>query len=484
MLIKNNGTNPITMNLRDGSSYVLQPGVPTSVPDAATTMIDDSPVLIALFNAGTLTVTTDAGGAFSGFPTVVNSTDSAAGKLLTVHAKVGAYGSRTLVDSTGASVGGNSTIGSRIAPVSSGSIVANLPIFTAAVKNTMQRKSPTIVLINGDSTEAGFGVGSGNNGFVGARKSTHAAQLARMLGWNDSGVVGAGCGTDVALNLYDERASISGAGLTVQGNVGALGSGWVMFANGSVGVYSITPRGNRGFDRVRVVYGRYATGGASSMSVLVGGTSIGTFDARGGTGLGDTQAVEFPCTYAGPHTPITIQGTSGTTDGQCIISAVIWYDSTDPGVIVLNGGASGAKIADMDSNSNPWAARFVRAAIAPHLNVLNAWINDTYYRTAPATYATQLAGFKTNAGIGVTSDIVYMGYQPINDASMTDGQGDAIWAALLAAAGSAPVIDLREVFGTTYAAAAALGIFGSDALHINAKGQYYKACGTAPRFAI
>ena len=106
MLIRNNGTAPVTMNLRDGTSYLLQPGVATSVPDAATTMIDDSPVLIALFNAGTLTVTTDAGGAFSGFPTVVNATDSAVGKLLPVRAKVGAGGARTLVDETGQPLGG------------------------------------------------------------------------------------------------------------------------------------------------------------------------------------------------------------------------------------------------------------------------------------------------------------------------------------------------------------------------------------------
>lgn len=109
MLIKNNGTTSITMNLRDGSSYVLLPGVPTSVPDAATTMIDDSAVLISLFNAGTLTVTTDAGGAFSGFPTTVNATDSAVGKLLPVRAKVSAGGARSLVDETGQAVGAGDT---------------------------------------------------------------------------------------------------------------------------------------------------------------------------------------------------------------------------------------------------------------------------------------------------------------------------------------------------------------------------------------
>lgn len=110
MLITNNGKTPVTMNLRDGSSYLLQPGVPTSVPDAATTMIDDSAVLIALFNAGTLTVTTDAGGAFTGFPTVVNATDSAQGKLLPVRAKVGNGGARTLVDEAGQAVGGGAVI--------------------------------------------------------------------------------------------------------------------------------------------------------------------------------------------------------------------------------------------------------------------------------------------------------------------------------------------------------------------------------------
>lgn len=132
MLIKNNGVTPITMNLRDGTSYLLQPGVATSVPDAATTMIDDSPVLIALFNAGTLTVTTDAGGAFSGFPTVVNATDSAVGKLLQVHAKVGSGGARTLVDSTGQAVGGGSGLSRLRAALSAVRLVPS-PIMSPAL---------------------------------------------------------------------------------------------------------------------------------------------------------------------------------------------------------------------------------------------------------------------------------------------------------------------------------------------------------------
>lgn len=104
MLITNNGAQSITMNLRDGSSYVLTPGVPVRVPDAATTMIDDSAYLIGLFNAGTLTVTTDAGGAFAGFPTTVNAADSAAGKALHTRARVGGDGTRTLIDETGQAI--------------------------------------------------------------------------------------------------------------------------------------------------------------------------------------------------------------------------------------------------------------------------------------------------------------------------------------------------------------------------------------------
>lgn len=89
MLITNTGKTPITMNLRDGSSYQLQPGVPTSVPDAATKLIDDSAALIALFNAGTLTVTTDAGGAFSGFPTTQDTSDAIASMMRPVFIKGG-----------------------------------------------------------------------------------------------------------------------------------------------------------------------------------------------------------------------------------------------------------------------------------------------------------------------------------------------------------------------------------------------------------
>lgn len=112
MLITNNGAQSITMNLRDGRSYVLTPGVPVRVPDAATTMIDDSAYLIGLFNAGTLTVTTDAGGAFAGFPTTVNAADSAAGKALHTRALVGSDGTRTLIDETGAPIttGGSGSV--------------------------------------------------------------------------------------------------------------------------------------------------------------------------------------------------------------------------------------------------------------------------------------------------------------------------------------------------------------------------------------
>jgi hypothetical protein len=367
--------------------------------------------------------------------------------------------------------------GSTISPVLGSSVINQLPKFKAGLQRVAQRKGrPLIVLVNGDSTEIGFNVATGTNGFVGARKSTHAAQLARMLGWQDSGCVGAGCGTDVALNLYDERVSFSGAGLSVNYSIDALGAAWVQFANASTGVYTITPRGNKGYDRVRVVYGRFSSGGASLMKVTVGGTSIGTFVAQGGSGAGDTQSVEFSCAYSGPSTPIAISGNSGTTDGQCLIIAVIWYDSTDPGVIVLNGGSSGAKASNLVSTSNPWSQTAARAAIAPELNIINCWINDTYYTTAPATYTTNLTTFK-NAN-SPTSDIVYMGYQPINDASMSNGQGDAIFAAMNAVAAGAPVVDLRAVFGPTFAAANALGIY-ADTLHITALGQYYKAAYTA-----
>lgn len=125
MLIKNNGTNPITMNLRDGSSYVLQPGVPTSVPDATTTMIDDSSVLIALFNAGTLVAYTDSGSAYPGFPTSVNVSDVDASKVYPMTYKGGTLSPDSLAALAGSGVA--TVIDASIAAAAASNSVINKP---------------------------------------------------------------------------------------------------------------------------------------------------------------------------------------------------------------------------------------------------------------------------------------------------------------------------------------------------------------------
>lgn len=76
MLIQNTGAALVVMNLRNGEQYRLPAGQTTSVPDSKISMIDDSAVLIALFNAGVLVAFTDAGAAYSGFPTVASTADS------------------------------------------------------------------------------------------------------------------------------------------------------------------------------------------------------------------------------------------------------------------------------------------------------------------------------------------------------------------------------------------------------------------------
>lgn len=382
-----------------------------------------------------------------------------------------------LIDpATGQAVGVSAFQGASIAPVTTSSVIKQLPKTTAALQLTAMRKKPTIALVDGDSTEAGLGTNTGTNGWVGARKMTHAAQLARLLGWQDSGVLGCGCGTDVSPDQYDERVSL-GSGVSVNFNVSYLGASLIVFASGATGAYTITPRGSKGFDRVRVLYGKQTAGAATNMSVLVGGTSIGTFSSLGTAGV---YSVEFPCTYAGPSSPIAISGNAAATDGSCFILGVIWYDSADPGVIVLNGGASGAKCADKLSTGNNWTFKNAYPVLAPDLVLENMWINDTYYATAPATYQSQLGQLRTL--LTASADVVWLGYQPINQPNMDNGQGAAIFAAMQAVAGTDPVLDLRNVFGQTFAAANALGIY-YDTLHITSKGQYYKACYTASAIA-
>lgn len=373
--------------------------------------------------------------------------------------------------------GGGAFQGASIAPLTTQSVANSLPKFKAALQLTAQRKKPTIVLVDGDSTEAGYGVNTGTNGFAGARKMTHAAQLARLLGWQDSGTLGMLAGNDVTPNSNDERISTLGAGITVNGNVAYMGA-LIQFASGAAGAYTITPRGSKGYDRVRVLYGSLATGGATNMSVNVGGTSVGTFSANGSSA---TQSIEFSVPYSGPTVPISISGNGAATDGACFIIGVIWWDSTDPGVIVLNSGSSGAKVSDKQSIGNSYTFKNVFPVLAPDLVIANLWINDTLQATAPATYQSQLAAYKTLAN--VTADVVWMGYQPINSVQMTNGQGDAIINAMKAVAGNDLVLDLRTVFGQTFAEANALGVYVADGVHITSAGQYRKANLTASAIA-
>lgn len=76
MLIANTGQSLVIMNLRTGEQVQLPPGQMTPVLDSKIPFIDDSFVLISLFNTGVLVAYTDAGAAYPGFPTTANPADS------------------------------------------------------------------------------------------------------------------------------------------------------------------------------------------------------------------------------------------------------------------------------------------------------------------------------------------------------------------------------------------------------------------------
>ena len=76
MLIANTGQSLVVMNLRTGEQVQLPPGQRTPLDDSKIQYIDDSFVLISLFNAGVLVAYTDAGAAYPGFPTTANPADS------------------------------------------------------------------------------------------------------------------------------------------------------------------------------------------------------------------------------------------------------------------------------------------------------------------------------------------------------------------------------------------------------------------------
>jgi hypothetical protein len=140
MLITNNGAQSFTLNLRDGSSYVLKPGIATAVPDAKASMIDDSPQVIAMIVAGTLGVTTDAGGAYTGL-TSVNSSDAGDGRLMPARVK-NTGGTLSVVDEQGNPAGGGGSTSSTINAVTvSASTFTLTPTASAAHRLTLNTSS-------------------------------------------------------------------------------------------------------------------------------------------------------------------------------------------------------------------------------------------------------------------------------------------------------------------------------------------------------
>lgn len=76
MLIANTGQSLVIMNLRTGEQVQLPPGQTTPVADSKISFIDDSAVLISLFNSGVLVAYTDAGNTLTGFPTAASVRES------------------------------------------------------------------------------------------------------------------------------------------------------------------------------------------------------------------------------------------------------------------------------------------------------------------------------------------------------------------------------------------------------------------------
>lgn len=365
---------------------------------------------------------------------------------------------------------GYATSGLSTAAKKAASIVPSLSKFVIALRRAQRRAGPAFVLVVGDSTTAALGANTGTNGYVGAGKMSVARQMAKMLGWRDSAVIGCQCGTDVTPDQYDERVAI-GSGWSINPNVAYLGGALVTGASGAAGAYTITPKGDKqGYDRVRVIYGRNTTGG--TVTVNVSGSSVGTINTNGANAV---LSADFTVPYSASTAPITFTGPTG---GTIFILGVIWWDSTDPGVIVMSAGASGATVAQAISTGNEWTAYAAYPVIAPDLTILDMWINDTFYVTAPATYTTQLTTLK---GRLTSGDVIYCGYQPISNVSMDNGQGAAIFAAMQSVAGTSPVVDWRTVF-TDYATANAAG-WMYDTLHPTSYGLHAKAAYLASLIA-
>lgn len=147
----------------------------------------------------------------------------------------------------------------------------------------------------------------------------------------------------------------------------------------------------------------------------------------------------------------------GVSGGTCSLAGAIFWDSDNPGCVVIPGGWCGGFASNLNESSQPWSPRPVSVALSAGLYITNATINDANAGTAIPSFTASSLGF--HQAVAAVGEVIVTGMTPSSTPNSTTLEAyKAALQSIEQSIGSAfPLIDWREQFGATYAAASAAG---------------------------
>ena len=328
--------------------------------------------------------------------------------------------------------------------------------FLSALENTRAGNGPLIIAMHGDSNTAGAGAGTSTGGMVDAQKWSVGSQLARILDrtfmytTNDSFFGDQNCGdAGVTLQQYDPR-------------FGALGSGWSLISGptlgrkmfqgtaGGAGAVTFTP--NKPWNRVRIFCGSNSSC-APTTNVKAGASTIGNLNTYRATG----DALSDQTFSTGSAAAVQSFSLDGVVGGTTFLCGAIFWDSENPGCVIVSGAWYGGFVAQLNTTTFPWSPRNVAAALGAGLHIGNATINDANGPTAVGTFKASSLDFYT--ALAASGDVLITGMTPSSTPSTAtlDAYKGALQDIASTISSPFPLIDWRDQVGDTYAIANASG---------------------------
>lgn len=353
-------------------------------------------------------------------------------------------------------------------PTQNNKLQYDMPILRSKLAGVLANNADMVIGVIGDSHNAASGVGSGT-GYLWTNRFKYApmhvaARLLRASGYPTSydGYFGQR-GEIVGLPVYDPLWTMTGTWTYNNGGNKALGNGVLRCTAAGTATRNTEYPWNACDVWINAAT---LTSGVIELSA-VGATPV-SYDFSGKTlamtkltitkSAVDLNPLVITCT-----TPMTTTGFDAIG-----ISAVDFRDTTQSRIRVHNHAVGGAGMSVHLSTTSPVTSCFpAYQTLGMDVIILESYINEINSATPLATWLDYYTTFLNTMKTVNRDVIVYFGF-PANKSWVLDGTIDTWYAALknLLDARQINLIDLRSIYGTTYAECLARGFIFDD-IHPN-----------------